>query len=148
MDGWDIESDFHYHRVIGKLNFLEKSIHPDISVAVHQCARFQDSPKQSHVQAVPMIGQYLKGTKDKGIILRPDQARSFEHWVDANFTGNWLPEGAQKDPMTSKSHLGWAIMYAGCPMTWASKLQTLMALLMTKAEYVSLSLQCSMIRYH
>ena len=41
--------------------------------------------------------------KDKGIILRPDQARSFECWVDADFTGNWLPNGTQKDPMTSKS---------------------------------------------
>ena len=38
-DGESSEANFHYHSVIGKLNFLEKSTHPDISVGVHQCAR-------------------------------------------------------------------------------------------------------------
>ena len=104
LDGQDIESDFHYCRAVSKLNFLEKSMQPDITVVVHQCTRFQDSPKWSHVQVVQMIGWYLKGMKDKGIILSPDQARSFECWVDADFAGHWLPEGAQKDPTTSKSH--------------------------------------------
>jgi hypothetical protein len=36
---------FHYRRVIGKLNFLEKSTRPDIAYAVHQCARFSESPR-------------------------------------------------------------------------------------------------------
>ena len=40
-------NDFHYQRVIGKLNFLEKSTQPDISYVVHQCARFCENPKQS-----------------------------------------------------------------------------------------------------
>ena len=41
-----------YRSVIGKLNFLEKSTRPDISYAVHQCARFSSDPKKSHTQAV------------------------------------------------------------------------------------------------
>jgi hypothetical protein len=32
-------SHFHYRSVIGKLNYLEKSICPDIVYAIHQCAR-------------------------------------------------------------------------------------------------------------
>ena len=108
-------------------------------MAVHQCARFQDSPKQPHIQAVWMIGWYLIGTKDKGIIPRPDQVRSFECWVDTDIVGNWLPEGAQKDPMMSKSQSGWVITYAGCSVTWVSKLQTLTELSTTEVEYVSLS---------
>ena len=61
-------------------------------------------------------------------------------WVDANFAGNWKPEGAQQDPMTAKSYSGLIIQYAGCPLTWASKLQTLTALSTTEAEYMALSM--------
>ena len=35
---------FHYRRVIGKLNFLEKSSRPDIAYAAQQCARFCSDP--------------------------------------------------------------------------------------------------------
>ena len=42
--------------------------------------------------------------------------------------------------MTAKSRSGWIIQYAGCPITWASKLQTLTALSTTEVEYVSLSM--------
>ena len=41
-DGLDMTPEFHYRSVIGKLNFLEKSTRPDISVSVHQCARFSE----------------------------------------------------------------------------------------------------------
>ena len=41
-DGPEMLPEFHYHSVISKLNFLEKSTRPDISVSVHQCARFSE----------------------------------------------------------------------------------------------------------
>ena len=86
------------------------------------------------------IGRYLKGTPNEGLTIRPDTQQSFQCWVDADFAGNWKPEGAQHDPMTAKSHSGWIIQYAGCPITWSSKLQTLTALSTTEAEYVALSM--------
>ena len=139
-NGQPMTNEFNYRSVIGKLNFLEKSTHPDIAYAVHQCARFSVDPKQSHADAVKRIGRYLKGTPNVGITLRPDTQQSFQCWVDTDFSGNWKPEGAQHDPMTAKSHSGWIILYAGCPITWSSKLQTLTALYTTEAEYVALSM--------
>ena len=47
-NGPNMSPDFHYCSVICKLNFLEKSTTPDISVSVHQCAHFSESPKKSH----------------------------------------------------------------------------------------------------
>ena len=41
-DGPDMQPEFHYRSVIGKLNFLEKSTRPDISVCIHRCARFSE----------------------------------------------------------------------------------------------------------
>ncbi|KAL7575276.1 hypothetical protein ACA910_001801 [Epithemia clementina (nom. ined.)] len=135
---WD--QDFHYRRVIGKLNFLEKSTRPDIAYAVHQCARFCADPKKSHADAVRRIGKYLKGTRSKGIVLRPDKTKSFECWVDADFCSGFRPgENNAKDPMSSKSRSGWVLTYAGCPITWASKMQTLTALSSTESEYIALS---------
>ena len=139
-NGPPMTNEFNYRSVIGKLNFLEKSTRPDIAYAVHQCARFSVDPKQSHADAVKRIGRYLKGTPNVGITLRPDTQQSFQCWVDADFSGNWKPEGAQHDPMTAKSRSGWIIQYAGCPITWSSKLQTLTALSTTEAEYVALSM--------
>ena len=46
-DSPDMTLDFHYRSVIGKLNFLEKSTRPDISVSVRQCARFTEHRKDA-----------------------------------------------------------------------------------------------------
>jgi hypothetical protein len=64
---------------------------------------------------------------------------SFECYVDADFSGNWNKEEAQWDPDTARSRTGFCIMYCGCPIMWASKLQTEIALSSTEAEYIALS---------
>ena len=43
------------------------------------------------------------------------------------------------DPSTAKSRSGWIIFYAGCPVSWASKLQSQVALSTTEAEYIAMS---------
>jgi hypothetical protein len=77
-------------------------------------------------------------TRDQGIILRPTQ-HDFTVWCDADFAGNWDKDTAMDDPMTAKSRSGYAISYANCPIYWASKLQTEIALSTTESEYISLS---------
>jgi hypothetical protein len=61
---------FEYRHVIGKLLYLEKSTRPDISCAVHQCARHPTNPKIQHTAAVKRIGRYLFGKKNKGLIMK------------------------------------------------------------------------------
>jgi hypothetical protein len=43
------------------------------------------------------------------------------------------------DPSTAKSQTGYVIRYAGCPIIWASELQTKVVLSTTESEYVGLS---------
>ena len=138
-DGPNMQPEFHYRSVIGKLNFLEKSTRPDISVSIHQCARFSESPKKSHAEAVKRIGRYLLATRDKGIIIHPNKSRQFDCWVDADFAGNWRQADAHSDPMTAKSRSGWIVRFASAPITWASKMQTITAMSTTEAEYIALS---------
>ena len=130
---------FDYRSVIGKLNYLEKSTRPDISYAVHQCARFQSDPKKEHGNAVMWICRYLAGTRDKGLIFDPKE-QSFDCYVDADFTGNWDKEGEpETDPDTARSRTGFVVFFAGCPLLWTSKLQGQISLSSTESEYVALS---------
>ena len=92
-----------------------------------------------HAEAVKQIGRYLIGTKDKGIILRPDPAQSFLVWADADFVGSWNQETAISGATTAKSRSGFLITYSGCPISWASRMQTEVALSTTESEYISLS---------
>ena len=130
---------WHYRSIIGKLNYLEKCTRPDIAYAVHQCARFCEDPKEEHAKAVEFLVRYLAGTKDKGIILHPKNVPVIDVYADADFAGNWNKTTAEWDPSTAKSRTGYLINFAGCPIHWASKLQTQIALSTTEAEYIALS---------
>ena len=132
------DKDFNYRQVIGKLLYLEKSTRPDIACAVHQCARYCNAPKVSHAQAVKRICRYLLGTREKGLIFDPKED-SFDCWVDASHASEWSSSSAMNDPNTARSRMGYTICYAGCPMIWASKMQTEIALSSTEAEYIALS---------
>lgn len=60
---------------------------------------------------------------------------------DASHAGEWRKHGdeAINDPTTAKSRSGYVLLYAGCPIVWASKLQTEIALSSTEAEYIAIS---------
>ena len=133
------DGSFNYRRVIGKLLFLEKSTRPDLTYAVHQCARFSHDPKVEHGNAVKRIGRYLKGTMDKGLIMKPDSNLSLDLHVDADFAGNWDQDIAASDPATAQSRHGYILRYCGIPLLWASQLQSIIALSTTEAEYVGMS---------
>jgi hypothetical protein len=113
---------WEYRRVVGMLNFLEKSTRPDIGYAVHQCARFSSSPRTTHTVAIMRIGLYLLGTRHHGIIFRPTK-HSLDCWVDADFAGNWSKDADQVDPDNVRSRSGYVIDYGGVPLVRHSKLQ-------------------------
>jgi Reverse transcriptase (RNA-dependent DNA polymerase) len=133
------DGHFHYRSVIGKLNYLEKSTRPDIAYAVHQCARFTTDPRYEHGQAVKWLGRYLYGTRDKGIIFKPTPQQSLHLYVDSDWSGLWDKSIAATDSNTARSRHGFILEYCGCPVIWASQLQTEIALSSTEAEYIGLS---------
>nr|GEW16990.1 copia protein [Tanacetum cinerariifolium] len=55
-----------YRGMIGSLLYLMAS-RPDIMFSVCLCARFQEAPKTSHLEAVKRIFQYIKGTMHLGL---------------------------------------------------------------------------------
>lgn len=130
--------EWNYRSAVGCLSYIQAMIRPDITMAVQQCARFCNDPKREHEEAVKRICRYLARTKDKGIVFRPDPTRGLECFVDADWAGSWQHKSGN-DPLSAHSRTGFVIMYAGCPIVWASKMQTLIALSTTEAEYIALS---------
>ena len=64
-DGQNVDQKL-YRRMIGSLLYLIAS-RPDIMYSVCLCARFQASPKESHLTAVKRIFRYLQGFRDYGL---------------------------------------------------------------------------------
>jgi hypothetical protein len=131
--------NFGYHSVIGKLNYLAQTTRPDIVYATHQLAKYSSDPREPHGEAVLYLIHYLKKTRDLGTHFKPDRDKGFECYCKDNFSGNRNKHLALFDPSTAKSQSGWIVFYAGCPVIWASKLQTQVALSTTEAEYIAMS---------
>ena len=129
---------WNYRSVVGSLSYLQAMVRPDLTMAVQQCARFCNNPQQQHATAVKRICRYLLKTKDRGLIMRPDKTRGLECYVDADWAGSWQHRSCH-DPTSARSRTGYVIMYAGCPIVWALKMHTLVALSTTEAEYIALS---------
>ena len=134
------EGNFNYRSIVGKLNYLAQTTRPDIMYATHQIAKYSADPRKPHGEAILYLVRYLKKTRDIGLRFKPDTTKGFECYCDADFSGNWNREFAHNDPSTAKSRSGWIVFYAGCPIIWASKLQTQVALSTTEAEYIAMSM--------
>ena len=94
---------FGYRSVVGNINFIKKGFRPDIAYAIHQCARFSIDPRESHGDAIRYIAKYIKGERYKGIMMNPRMYKSFEVYVNASFSGEWIKKSAAHNPVTSKS---------------------------------------------
>jgi hypothetical protein len=141
-EGDQPNSTFNYASVLGMMGYLQANSRPDISFAVSQCARFASSPRRSHEQALERIGQYLKDTSNKGLLLHPTNFTdtfSTDVYVDADSAGG----GGYEDPndlVSVKSRTGFLVEIMGCPIQWTSKLQTNIATSTMEAEYTALSI--------
>ncbi len=131
--------NFNYRSAVGKLNYLAQTARPDIMYATHQIAKYSSDPRQSHEEAILYLVHYLKKMRDLGLKFKPDPKKGFECYCDADFSGNWIREFAPMDPSTAKSQSGWIIFYAGCPISWASKIQSRVALSTTEAKCIAMS---------
>ncbi len=132
--------DFDYWSVTGKLNYLAQTSRPDIMYAIHQIAKYSSDPREPHGEAIIYLVWYLMGSKNIGIGFSSNAIKGFECYCDANLSGNWNKDNAADDPSTAKLRSGWIIFYPGCPIIWASKLQSQVALSISEAEYISLSM--------
>lgn len=126
---------WNYWSVLGKLNYLAQNAHPDISF-MHKCASFSSNPTAFHDLAIKWIGRYLLASHNQGLILPPEKDFHLNMYVDADFAGMCHKEFAELWDY-SLSRTGFIITYCGCPVHWASTLQTEIALSTTERKYIA-----------
>ncbi|GKE20089.1 putative ribonuclease H-like domain-containing protein, partial [Tanacetum coccineum] len=125
--------DVHLYRsMIESLLYLTAS-RPDIMFAVCACARFQVTPKISHLHAVKRIFRYLKGQPKLGIWYLGDSSFDLEAFSNSDYAGASLDK---------KSTIGGCQFLGKRLILWQCKKQTIVANSTTEAEYVAAANCC------
>ncbi|GJR51841.1 hypothetical protein Tco_1402362 [Tanacetum coccineum] len=126
-DGDADDVDVHLYRsMIGSLMYLTAS-RPDIMFAVCACARFQVTPKTSHLLAVKRIFRYLKGKPTLGLWYSRDSPFELVAYTDSEYAGV---------TQNRKSTTGGCQFLGNRLISWQCKKQTVVATSTTEAEYV------------
>ncbi|GJU40797.1 hypothetical protein Tco_1193754 [Tanacetum coccineum] len=78
-----------YRGMIGSLLYLMGS-RPDILFSVCLCARFQEDPKTSHLEAVKRIFRYIKGTTHLGLWYPKGSSIETVVYADSDHAGDYV----------------------------------------------------------
>nr|GEV01925.1 retrovirus-related Pol polyprotein from transposon TNT 1-94 [Tanacetum cinerariifolium] len=125
--------DVHLYRsMIGSLMYLTAS-RPDIMFAICDCARFQVTPKVSHLHAVKRIFRYLKGQPKLRLWYPRDSPIDLEAFLDSDYAGASLDR---------KSTTGGCQFLSKRLISWQCEKKTVVANSTTKAEYVAIANCC------
>ncbi|GJU72546.1 hypothetical protein Tco_1263951 [Tanacetum coccineum] len=136
QDGDAADVDEHLYRsMIGSLMYLTAT-QPDIMFVVYACARFQVSPKTSHLLVVKRIFRYLKGKPSLGLWYSKDSPLELVAYTDSDYAG------ATQD---RKSTTGGCQFLGNRLISWQCKKQTVVATSTTEAEYVAAASCCGQV---
>ncbi|GJW01011.1 hypothetical protein Tco_1556262 [Tanacetum coccineum] len=131
-DETDSVDSSKYRGMIGSLFYLAAS-RPDIMFSVCLCARFQENPKTTHLEAVKRIFRCIRGTSHLGLWYPKGTRIETIVYVDSDHTGNYVDCKSTSSVCT----------FMGCCLTsWFAKKQTTLSISMTKAKYVSAGKAC------
>ncbi|GKC01899.1 hypothetical protein Tco_0993509 [Tanacetum coccineum] len=125
--------DVHLYRsMIGSLMYLTTS-RPGIMFVVCACARFQVTPKTSHLHAVKIIFRYLKGHPKLALWYPRDLPFDLEAFYDSDYASVRLD---------MKSTIRGCQFLRRRLISWQCKKQTIVVNSTTKVEYVAATNCC------
>ncbi|ETV82808.1 hypothetical protein H257_04589 [Aphanomyces astaci] len=127
--GLPLDDDKPFRQIVGSLLYCAMSTRPDIVHAVTQLSRHLSTPHYMHMLMAKRTVAYLLHTKDIGITYHGQPAGSSE--LIGFSDSSWAD-----DRSTGLSTCGYLWMLACGPISWRSKLQALVTLSSTEAEYV------------
>ncbi|KAJ3494544.1 hypothetical protein NMY22_g20057 [Coprinellus aureogranulatus] len=119
-----------YLSALGAILYLALMTRPDIAYAVGYLGRFSANPGPKHWAALKHLLRYLKGTADYKLTYKGDGATvRFDTYCDSSH-GDCIDTGRSTGAYVTT-------MAGGRAISWSSKLQTVVCLSSTEAEYIA-----------
>ena len=121
-----------YALAVGSLMYDMICTRPNIAQTVGLVSRFMADPGKEHWNAVKRILRYIKGTSGAALCFGGSEF-IVRDYVDLDFAG---------DIDKRKYTTGYVFTLANGTVSWLSKLQTVVALFTTEAEYMATTQAC------
>jgi hypothetical protein len=106
-----------YQAMVGSILWLARLCRPDIAFASHELCRHTSEPGATHLKAAQRVMQYLRATRDYGLVIPKNAALELSVHCDADFHR----VGSRK-PTT-----GIIVSLGTVPIDWRVKTQTRVA---------------------
>ena len=119
----------YYRSVVGSLRYLVNT-RPDLAYSVGIVSRYMECPTSQHLAAVKQILRYIRGTLNLGCsyVRKSSQELNLLGYSDSDHAG---------DTDDCKSTTGVMYFLGGCPISWLSQKQKVVALSSCEAEYIA-----------
>ncbi|KAL5538348.1 hypothetical protein UlMin_042297 [Ulmus minor] len=123
-------SKIPYSNAIGSLMYSMVSTIPNLSFVMSVLSRYMSNPGKKHWEVAKWLFRYIKGTSNVGLIYEQKEGTKLklEGFVDSDYARN-------KD--NRRSTTAYMFCLNGCYISWKSKLQPIVALSTTEAEYIA-----------
>ena len=119
-----------YRSLVGSLMYLAVCTRPDLAMGVSTLSRFCQDPGMLHWEAAKRLLRYVKGSAGDGLLYGKGEEVGLWGYSDASYGS---------DPETKRGRSGFIMMSGGAAISWGSKLQEVVALSSTEAEYMALT---------
>ena len=123
LDGDPCSESFPYAIIVGMLLYIDGNSLPGITYSESKVERFTLHPKLSHEAGLKLIGRYLLGMRNKGLIITTTRDLNIYAYPDADFLGVYNYED-HNDPICVRIRTGFVIIFSGCPVLWKYQLQS------------------------
>lgn len=121
-----------YANGIGSVMYAMVCSRPNLAYAVCVMSHFMAKPGRQCWEALKWVFRYIKGTLKLGLLFKKAEVdkRYVTGYVDSDFAGSID---------TRKSLTGYVFTLFGTAISWKAKLQSVMALSTTEAEYIAIT---------
>jgi hypothetical protein len=118
-----------YSSVVGSLMYAMVCSRPDLSHAMSVVARYMSNPDEEHWKVVKWIFRYLRGSSSACLCFGKS-GDGLVGYVDSDYGG---------DLDRRRSLSGYVFTVGDCAVSWKARLQDIVALSTTEAEYMAIA---------